>query len=115
MVRSSKAVHNLDVEILDSDGVTVLAMGNTTAAGMNELLTDVNLGGAGVKYIRLFSASPTEDVQLYDLTFAVEQTSVTATPTATSTPTAIPPTQTATPTVTAPLESLNLPLISRTP
>jgi hypothetical protein len=68
----SKTIHNLNFEIRDSDGVTVLASGNTTPAGVNEMLNDIGLGGAGVKYIRVFPATATNDVQLYDLTVTVE-------------------------------------------
>lgn len=77
----SKTIHNLDFEILDSDGVTVLAAGNMNGAGMNEVLNDVYLGGAGVKYLRIFPVTTTDDIQLYDLTLTTEVIStITVTP-----------------------------------
>jgi hypothetical protein len=57
---------------VDSDGVTVLAAGNTTAAGIDEVLNDVYLGDAGVKYLRIFPATTTDDIQLYDVTITAE-------------------------------------------
>lgn len=69
---NSKVIHDLNFEIRDSDGVTVLASGNSSPAGVNEILNDIYLGAAGVKYIRVFPATATNDVQLYDLTFTVE-------------------------------------------
>jgi cell division septation protein DedD len=110
---NSLIIHNLDFQILDSDGVTVLASGTTSPAGVNEVLNNIYLGGAGSKYIRVFTDSTTSDSQLYDLTFTVEQSPITATPTATNTPTAtatptntptatsIPPTNTPTATATS--------------
>jgi hypothetical protein len=108
---NSLNIHNLDFEIRDSDGVTVLATGSASPAGVNEVLNNIYLGSAGVKYIRVFPSTITNDVQLYNLTFTVEQSPITATPTVTatsvpptSTPTAteVPPTNT--PTVTATIE-----------
>lgn len=97
---NSLIIHNLDFEIRDSDGVTVLATGNTSPAGVNEVLNNIALGGAGVKYIRVFPSTATNDVQLYNLTFAIEDAPVTVTPTATAT--SVPPTSTPTATEAAP-------------
>ncbi len=95
---NSLAIHNLDFEIRDSDGITVLASGNTSPAGINERLQNVLLGMAGTKYIRVYTHSATSDSQLYELTFNVEQAPITPTPTVSHTPT---PTATAIPTATA--------------
>lgn len=68
---NSATIHNLNVEILDSNGTTVLTTGNSSPAGSAETLADASLGGAGTKYIRIFG-SGTDNIQLYDLQFTVK-------------------------------------------
>ncbi len=69
---NSLVVHNLNFEIIDSDGSTVIASGNSSPAGVNETLTDILLGLAGTKYIRVVGDS-SDDIQLYDLQITVTQ------------------------------------------
>jgi hypothetical protein len=80
---NSLIIQDLNFEIRDSDGVTVLAAGNATPAGVAEVLNDVYLGGAGVKYLRIFPVTSTNDTQLYDVTVNVERariSTITVTP-----------------------------------
>lgn len=67
---NSLAVHNLNFEIIDSNGTTVLATGNASPAGVAEALSTVSLGTAGTKYVRVFGDT-TDDIQLYDLQVTV--------------------------------------------
>ncbi|MFO0869976.1 MAG: matrixin family metalloprotease, partial [Pirellulales bacterium] len=62
---NSKTLNNLAVEILDANGVTVLAAANLQPAGVNELLTNVNLPVAGTYYIRVTGAA--DQVQMYGI------------------------------------------------
>ncbi|MEM7348780.1 MAG: matrixin family metalloprotease [Chloroflexota bacterium] len=80
------AIHNLTVELIDSDQTTVIATGNSNGTGLAETLTEVALGAAGTKYIRVTGDS-TNDLQLYDLQLVISNrvpnfaTTVTSDPT----------------------------------
>jgi hypothetical protein len=62
----SRAQGDLVVEILASNGSTVLATANAAPAGASEQLTDVQLPAAGSYFVRVRSAA-SQDVQLYRL------------------------------------------------
>ncbi len=68
---NSAAIHNLNFQIIDSDGSTVLATANANPAGVAESLSNIGLGAAGVKYIRVFG-NTTDDIQLYNLQFTLQ-------------------------------------------
>ncbi|MFN8489015.1 MAG: RICIN domain-containing protein [Caldilineaceae bacterium] len=93
---NSLALQNLGFEIRDANGTTILATANSNGAGLAESLSNVALGAAGTKYIRIFGAG-TDDVQLYNLQLTLKGG---AAPTATPTNTPLPPTPTFTPTNT---------------
>ncbi len=98
---NSLAIHNLGFEVRDSNGTTVLATGNTNGVGLAETLSNIALGAAGTKYIRVFGDA-TDNIQLYTLQLTVNggaTATSTSTPTPTNTGTALP-TSTATNTPT---------------
>ena len=66
----SLAIADLGFEVLDTDGVTVLASGNGSAAGETESVSLV-LPSSGPFFIRVFSEGSVDNVQLYeiDITF----------------------------------------------
>ncbi|MEL6813099.1 MAG: matrixin family metalloprotease [Bacteroidota bacterium] len=62
------AVSDLMFEILDTDGVSVLATGNANGAGLSENLMDIILPTAGTYYVRVSQqGSAVDNVQMYDL------------------------------------------------
>lgn len=67
----SLAVHNLGFEIIDSDGTTVLASVNAGGASAGETLTDLALGAAGTKYIRIFGDAA-DNIQLYNFEITID-------------------------------------------
>lgn len=71
---NATSIINLNVEILDTDGVTSLALGNTSGLGSAETLTEVELS-AGTYFARVFSggvSGPLEkQVQMYTLALEV--------------------------------------------
>lgn len=63
---NSLALRNLGFEILDSNGTTSLGSANAAAAGANEVLTGIQLGGGtGPFFIRVFGGG-IDQVQMYD-------------------------------------------------
>jgi hypothetical protein len=64
---NSLTLRDLSVEVIDSNGSTVLGSASTAAAGQNEVLSDVDLGGGtGPFFIRVFG-NAADNVQMYDL------------------------------------------------
>lgn len=63
---TSSAQNDLAVEVLDTDGTTLLDSVDATTAGNAESLTAVALPGAGTYFLRV-SGSTANAVQLYDL------------------------------------------------
>ena len=63
---------NLVLEILDSNGTTVLASANNTGAGSGETLSNVALPGAGNYFVDVSGAS--NEAQLYELSLNVGST-----------------------------------------
>lgn len=68
---NSLILRNLAIEIIDSNGSTVLATASSQASGVEELLSNIDLGGGtGPFYLRVFGDT-TDQVQLYDLTINI--------------------------------------------
>ncbi len=63
---------NLVLEILDSNGSTVLASANSTGAGSAETLTNIALPGAGSYFVDVSGGS--NEAQLYELALSVGST-----------------------------------------
>jgi hypothetical protein len=72
----SRAVGNLDIQVLASNGTTVISAGTVSPAGTAEVLSNVSLPGAGDYYIRVYSASGVSEVQLYTLGLSVVETTL---------------------------------------
>jgi hypothetical protein len=71
---------NLDVQIIDSNGSTVIATANSAAAGTNEVLNSINLSTADTYYARVFTtdadttgtvANQDAQIQLYELDLTI--------------------------------------------
>ncbi|MFH0981411.1 MAG: matrixin family metalloprotease [Planctomycetota bacterium] len=70
---NSLTVANLNVQVIDSDGSTVLATADTQPAGVAETVAGLYLPLAGTYYIRVYeSGSPTQ-AQFYRLTLTVTE------------------------------------------
>jgi uncharacterized repeat protein (TIGR01451 family) len=67
---NSLALSNLALEVIGSNGTTVLASANGNPAGVPEVLNNVALTSAGQFFIRVTGAA--DNVQLYNLSFTVE-------------------------------------------
>ncbi|HPM84744.1 MAG TPA: matrixin family metalloprotease, partial [Candidatus Anammoximicrobium sp.] len=65
----TRAFSNLRFDLLDSDGVTVLAAVNATPAGYAESLANYQLNSAGTYYIRVRGAA--DQIQMYTLDLKV--------------------------------------------
>lgn len=64
---NSLTIHNLNIALIGPDGSTVLANGNTHAAGQAESISGYTVGAAGTYYLRVYPATTTNDIQLYNL------------------------------------------------
>ncbi len=64
----SESIANLNFEVIDQNGTTVLATGNSAGAGATESLTGVVLPLAGDYYVRVFESGSPSEAQLYNLT-----------------------------------------------
>ncbi len=62
----SLTVSNLSLEVIDSDGTTVLGFSNVNPAGANEALTGILLPNPGQYYVRITPDS-TDNVQGYEI------------------------------------------------
>jgi len=64
---------NLKIELIGTDGFTVLATASGSAAGITETVTSQGVSGAGTYYARVMEeAGADDDVQLYGLTVGFE-------------------------------------------
>ncbi|HRW53998.1 MAG TPA: matrixin family metalloprotease [Phycisphaerae bacterium] len=69
---NSQISANLGVEVIASDGSTVLGSATSAAAGVAESLSDVVLNPAGNYYIRVFETASQSQPQLYWLTVSLD-------------------------------------------
>ena len=63
-------ISDLGVELLDSNGTTVLASANVNPAGQAETIMPIPVSGAGPYYIRVFGAN-NDNAQLYSMTLTI--------------------------------------------
>lgn len=63
---------NLGLEIIDTNGTSVLASETSMLAGFAEVATDVILDSAGDYYVRVFETSSPTQPQLYHLSIALD-------------------------------------------
>ena len=69
---NSKAAANLDIELYDSDGVTLLASSATAGLGATETLSDAELTGPADYFVRIFVTGTVSTPQLYDVELSIE-------------------------------------------
>jgi hypothetical protein len=68
---NSLAVQNLEFDVRDTDGSTILASVDATPAGQNEVATDLDFpSGPGTYYLRVGSGS-VDNAQLYELDLTI--------------------------------------------
>lgn len=68
---NSLTIADLNVQILDTDGTTVLGTGNAAGAGSAETLSDVPLLAVGDYYIRVYEGDTPAECQLYTLNLSI--------------------------------------------
>lgn len=68
---NSLAIADLNVDVIGSNGVTILASGNASPAGSNEVLTGVPLQDAGGYFLRVYEGDSPSQSQLYKLTMTI--------------------------------------------
>jgi hypothetical protein len=71
---NSLTMANLNVQVLDTNGITPLATGDSQPAGTNEVIPAVLLPFAGTYYIRVYEGDAPTQSQLYTVTLAVRST-----------------------------------------
>ena len=64
---------DLVLEVIDTDGTTILQSSNSAAAGSNEVLSNVVLDEAGTYFIRVSESGPVSQPQLYQLLLNVNE------------------------------------------
>ncbi len=67
----SRALADLNVQIIAANGVTVIATGESSPAGSAEVLTNIPLLVVGNYYIRVYEGATLSQSQLYHLTLSV--------------------------------------------
>lgn len=63
---------DLAIQVVASDGVTVLATANNAGAGSGEAITNLVLPTAGTYYIRIYPVTANNDIQRYSVTLSLE-------------------------------------------
>ncbi len=58
---------DLAIEVIDTDGSTVIASANNSPAGSTEVLNGIILDAAGTYYLRIFETGPVSQPQLYQV------------------------------------------------
>ena len=69
---NSLAIANLNVQIIDADGSTVLGTADGMGAGSTETLSDITLPQAGEYFVRVYEGNSPSESQLYELDLSVE-------------------------------------------
>ncbi len=65
---NAATISDLMVEILDTDGTTVLATANANGPGVSENITALNLPAAGTYFVRVSQqGTPVDNVQMYNI------------------------------------------------
>lgn len=68
---NSLSLANLDIELYDSDGSTLVASSSTSGFGQTETLSDVDIVGSQDYYVRIFPLGSVSGVQFYDLNLSI--------------------------------------------
>lgn len=69
---NSLAIANLAIQVVDSNGLTVLGAASSNPAGSSEVLSDVILDSAGDYYIRVYETNTPAQPQLYRLSVSMD-------------------------------------------
>ncbi|GJM22429.1 MAG: hypothetical protein DHS20C15_23440 [Planctomycetota bacterium] len=64
---------DLAVQVIAANGVTVLATSDSAGVGQAETITDLNIGGPGTIFIRVYETGSLSIVQMYDIDIDVEE------------------------------------------
>jgi hypothetical protein len=67
---------NLAVQVIGTNGTTVLATASAAAAGVAETLVDVILNNAGTFYVRVYETDTPSETQMYKLTLRIDPANV---------------------------------------
>ena len=70
----SWGIHDLALDLRNTDGSSVLASANAFSAGSTEAITNAALPGPGTFFVRVSSVSAVNDVQAYSLEVTVQDT-----------------------------------------
>ena len=73
---NSLAQANLAVQVIGTNGTTVLATASAAAAGVAETLVDVILNNSGTYYVRVYETDSPTETQLYKLTLRIDPANV---------------------------------------
>jgi len=73
---NAQAVANLELQLLDTDGATVLATASSNPASVGESILLAPLNGAGTYYVRVSETGLTLDTQSYSLDVAISTCTV---------------------------------------
>lgn len=69
---NSEAIANLDIEVYESDGVTLLATGASSGLGQTETIRNLTISGPVDYFVRVFSSNSHNTPQFYDLDISIE-------------------------------------------
>lgn len=69
---NSLTMGNLAVQVIDTNGSTVIDEASAAAAGSAETITDAILGSAGDYYVRVYETNTPSQPQLYQLTVSLD-------------------------------------------
>jgi serralysin len=72
---NAKNQADLAVQVIGTNGSTVIATGSAAGPGQNEVLTDVPLLGPGTYFVRVYESAAQSQTQLYKLTLRVDPSS----------------------------------------
>ncbi len=68
---NSMAIANLNVQIIDTNGATVLGTAAANGVGLSETLSNVNLPAAGNYFVRVYASNTITQAQFYDVNLSV--------------------------------------------
>ncbi|MCB9852405.1 MAG: matrixin family metalloprotease [Phycisphaerales bacterium] len=74
---NSLTMADLELQVISTNGTTVLATADTNGVGLAESLSNVVLGVAGTYYIRVYEGNTPVEDQLYSLSIQVQTSAIT--------------------------------------
>ncbi|MCA9255820.1 MAG: matrixin family metalloprotease [Phycisphaerales bacterium] len=73
---NSQAIADLELQVLSTNGTSVLATADTQGVGLPETISNVVLGAAGTYFIRVYEGNTPTESQLYSLSIEVQTSSI---------------------------------------